>query len=157
MRTVTRGEPSSDRLFEQHPDPNAQRFRQLLDHGDGRVTRTPLDIADIGAVDAGTVGIIFLAPALLKSQATHVLTKALLDIHAGQPAILSTIDLQTISDIQLDFVAWSSSTRVTVSRHGVGDETFSRCEHTANYRHDPDIERCSTDVSFSCKATTLPI
>lgn len=49
-------------------------------------------------MDAGTVGIVLLAPAFLLAKATNVLAKAGAYIHAPVMPLLSPIDLQTISD-----------------------------------------------------------
>ena len=60
--------------------------RELFQHGDRRVARAAFKVADIGTVDAGTVGIFFLAPAFLVTEAAQVCGKALTDIHiAGKP------------------------------------------------------------------------
>ena len=40
-----------------------ERSRELLDEQDCRVAFAPLDITDVSPVDAGTIGIVFLAPA----------------------------------------------------------------------------------------------
>ena len=55
-------------LFDQRGSAYSQRLGKLLDDRDGRVPRCPLDIADVGAVDAGPAGKLFLAPALLKAK-----------------------------------------------------------------------------------------
>ena len=56
-------------------------------------------------MDAGAVGIILLAPALFLAEPPDVVSEPLANIHAGKPAALSPINLQTISDICLDFSA----------------------------------------------------
>ena len=56
-------------------------------------------------MDAGAVGIVFLAPAFGLAQAANVLTKAGAYIHAELKTRLSPINLQTISDIGVDFTA----------------------------------------------------
>jgi hypothetical protein len=115
---VTRAEPvgSGDQVAWRY----SERHRQLLDDGDGRVARTPLDVADIGAVDAGTVGIVLLTPAMLAAEATKVGGKALTDVHAAMKTALSTFDLQTISDNPVDFTAASSMNAVTDRRQEGG-------------------------------------
>ena len=54
-------------------------------------------------MDAGAVGVVFLAPAFGLAQAANVLTKAGAYIHAELKTRLSPINLQTISDIGVDF------------------------------------------------------
>ena len=54
-------------------------------------------------MDAGAVGIVFLAPAFGLAQAANVLSKAGAYIHAELKTRLSPINLQTISDIGVDF------------------------------------------------------
>lgn len=69
-------------LFQQPGSTHAKRDGQLLDHGDCRVPPTSLNIADIGPVNVGTIGIILLAPTFLLPQAADVLGKAKTNIHA---------------------------------------------------------------------------
>lgn len=90
---------------------------QLFDDRDRRVARSALDVAHIGAMHAGAVGIIFLAPAMLGTEAAQIGREALADIHKGLKTALSTLDLQTISDIPVDFTGTSSMTVVTDRRH----------------------------------------
>ena len=54
-------------------------------------------------MDVGAIGIIFLAPALRLAKPAYSKTKARLNIHADLKDVLSLINLQTISDIHLDF------------------------------------------------------
>ena len=54
-------------------------------------------------MDAGAVGVVFLAPAFGLAQAANVLTKAGAYIHAELKTRLSPINLQTISHIDVDF------------------------------------------------------
>jgi hypothetical protein len=86
-------------LIKQLPRPHAKRSGELLEDRHSRIALPPLDIADIGAVDAGTVGVVFLAPAVCLAQAANVLTQARANIHAGVKTAMSAIDLQTMSDI----------------------------------------------------------
>lgn len=58
-----------------------ERLCKLFDDRKGRVPSPALDITDIGTVNAGTVGIIFLTPALGLAQPANVMTKALANIH----------------------------------------------------------------------------
>lgn len=114
---------------------------ELFDQRDGRIARRPLKVTDIGPVDASAVGVIFLAPPALVTQAAKVGGKALADIHIRLKTPLSTIDLQTISDIPVDFFTPSSMTPVTDRRQRVGgkgeemleykDLTGSRAKHHA--------------------------
>lgn len=43
---------------------------------------------------------LFLRPAFLLAQATKITGKALRDVHSGTVPFMSTINLQTISDIR---------------------------------------------------------
>lgn len=79
---------------------DTKRHRQLLDHSDSWVPPPALDIADIGTMDAGAVGIVLLAPALCLAQAANVLTQARANIHVQVKTPVSAIDLQTMSDIR---------------------------------------------------------
>ena len=56
-------------------------------------------------MDPSAVGIVFLTPALFLAQAANVLTETQAYIHAELKTRLSSINLQTISDISVDFVA----------------------------------------------------
>ncbi len=109
-------------LVEELTGPHAERPSQLLDNRDGGVPAPPLDIADICAVDPGTVGIILLAPALRLAKPTNIFAKAGADIHARTKSAMSPIDLQTISDIALDCCDTRSLHDVTDRRHGGRDE-----------------------------------
>lgn len=60
------------RLIEQRSGADLKRLRQLLDHSHRGVAPAALDVADIGSVDAGAVGVILLAPALRLSQAANI-------------------------------------------------------------------------------------
>lgn len=51
-------------IVEQLSGRHAKRHCQLLNAGNNRVPPTPPDVADIGTVDTGAVGIVLLAPAL---------------------------------------------------------------------------------------------
>lgn len=75
-----------------------QGCSELLDHRYGRVALPAFDVADIGAMDAGTVGIVLLAPTLRLAQAANVTAQAKADIHAPIKTAMSLIDLQTMSD-----------------------------------------------------------
>lgn len=90
---------SWDGLVEQFTGPHIERPSEFLDDRDCRVASSALDIADIGAMDAGAVGIVFLAPALRLAKATNVSTKARADIHERPMTPVSPIDLQTMSVI----------------------------------------------------------
>ena len=73
---MTTGALGPSRLLEQGSAGHRERLRQLLDHGDGRVALTALDVADISAVDTGAVGIVLLAPASLFTEAPYIPAKA---------------------------------------------------------------------------------
>ena len=53
-------------------------------------------------MNAGAIGKILLAPALLLTKASHVAAEALTNVHAKLRARMSPINLQTISDIEVD-------------------------------------------------------
>lgn len=86
-------------LVQQLSRGHLERLREPLDDRHGRIPAPALDIADIGAVYAGAIGIILLAPAHCLAEATDVSTKARANIHAQLKTAMSPIDLQTISDI----------------------------------------------------------
>lgn len=67
-------------------------------------------------MDTGAVGIVFLAPAALLTQAANVLTKARADIHPFVETRLSTFDLQTISHKLLDLAGTKSIGRDVTDR-----------------------------------------
>lgn len=91
------------RLFDQQASrTHAERLSQLFNHRNGGIARTPFDVTDIGSVDPRTIGIILLAPALFGSKPSHIVPEPLAYIHAGEPAAVSLINLQTISDIGLN-------------------------------------------------------
>ena len=58
-----------------------QRFGKFLHHRHRRIALPAFDIANIGAVDAGAVGIVLLAPAPLLAETANVSAKASADIH----------------------------------------------------------------------------
>lgn len=67
-------------------------------------------------MNADLVGISLLAPALLLAKTTYVLAKALAYIHARLETLVSTIDLQTISDNSVDWRGKPSIGHVTDRR-----------------------------------------
>ncbi len=81
---------------------HAKRLSQLDQYLDRRVPRPTLDVADVGSVDPGLKGEVFLAPAFGGAQALEISAKDLANVHAQCIACVSTIDLQTISDKRLD-------------------------------------------------------
>ena len=85
-------------LFQQRRRGHFQRLGQLFDDRDGRVPGRALDVADIGAVDAGAISKFLLNPALLVAEPLEVGSEALANIHAESKTPLSIINLQTISD-----------------------------------------------------------
>ena len=74
--------------------------RQPVDDGDRGIARATFQVADIGAVNIRAERKLFLRPAFLLAQATKIMGKALRDIHGGTVPFMSTINLQTISDIR---------------------------------------------------------
>lgn len=76
---------------------HVQRNRKFFNNGDGRVPPPSFDVADIGPVNVGAIGIVFLTPALLDPQSANISSKARAYIHAELKTRLSPIDLQTIS------------------------------------------------------------
>ena len=56
-------------------------------------------------MDTGAVGIVFLAPASCFAEFAYIAAKAGAYIHAELKTRLSLINLQTISDIDVDFAA----------------------------------------------------
>lgn len=98
-------------LLEQLPDRYAKRFGEPLDDRDCRVPRAALDITDVGPVDAGHVGERFLAPAVSFAQFAQVGAEAVPNVHGSPQTRLSTIDLQTIGDIHVDFGRGRSGSR----------------------------------------------
>ena len=90
-------------LVEQIARRYAEWSGELLHHRDGGIAPPAFNITYIGAVDAGAIGIILLAPALRLAKAAYIKSKARLNIHAHLKDAMSPIDLQTISDIRLDF------------------------------------------------------
>lgn len=86
-------------LFEQLPRRDIERLGEFFDDRHSRVTPPALDVADIGPMDAGPVGIVFLTPSFGFTEPANILTKACAYFHAGLQARPSPIDLQTISDI----------------------------------------------------------
>jgi len=88
--------------IEQGTDRHTQGFCKLVDNRDRGVAGAAFEIADIGAVDAGLLGKMLLRPVLRIAKPAQVEAEALDDIHEREITVLSTINLQTISDIPLD-------------------------------------------------------
>ncbi len=76
-----------------------KRGRERFDNLDRRVARGAFQITDIGAVHARLVSKSLLAERSCLTEAAQVCRKAVLDVHAPRQARLSTINLQTMSDI----------------------------------------------------------
>ena len=95
-----------------------ERRGKLLDHRDCGVAAPAFNVAHIGPVDAGTIGKILLAPTLRLAKAAYIKTEARLDIHIDLKDAMSSIDLQTISHIRLDFARLGSVGPVTDCRQG---------------------------------------
>ena len=87
------------RLIQEARSGDAERRREFIENEDRRVSSAPLNVADISAVNAGLLGIGFLAPTLCLAKATKVATEALANIHTRNEARPSLIDLQTMRDI----------------------------------------------------------
>lgn len=122
--------------FEENGGSNSERDRKLLDDGYGRVAGTAFDVADVGAMNAGLVREGLLAQPFLITQAAQVLTKALAYIHACLKARPSPIDLQTMSDIQVDCAAKPRMVMsLIVDRDGHMAQHVSGLIHSAT-RHD---------------------
>lgn len=89
-------------LIQQHTYLHLQRLCELFHDGDRRVAGAALEIADVGPVDLRLEGEALLRQAFLLAKATQIAGEAVFDVHTGMSTRLSTIDLQTISDISLD-------------------------------------------------------
>ena len=96
------------RLIQQVSRPHTERLREPLDNGNSRISSPAFDVADIGAVDAGAVGVVLLTPALRLAEATNIPAEARANIHTKLKTAMSAIDLQTMSDIALDLPVRSS-------------------------------------------------
>ena len=90
-------------LFEDLRSRNAQRLGNPINDADSRISAAPLQIADIGPVDAGLVGELLLRQPFGFAQATKIPAEALTYIHIPMSVEMSTSGLQTISDIGIDF------------------------------------------------------
>jgi len=77
-----------------------QCCRQPVHDGDRGIARAALQIADIGTMNIRAERKLLLRPAFLLAQATKITGKALRDIHGETVPLMSTINLQTISDIR---------------------------------------------------------
>lgn len=67
--------------IEQRAGRHFERNGETFHDGDRRIACASLEIADVGAVNAGTLGKLFLAPATLVASAAKVFGEALADIH----------------------------------------------------------------------------
>lgn len=74
--------PLQGQLIQQYTWANAERPRELLDQGCSWIAPASFNVADIGAMDVRTVGIILLAPASLFSEASYISAEANAYIHA---------------------------------------------------------------------------
>jgi hypothetical protein len=88
--------------IKQRADRHAKCFCKLVDNRDRGVAGAALEIADIGAVNVGLPGKMLLRPVLRIAKPAQVQAEALDNIHEREITVLSTINLQTISDIPLD-------------------------------------------------------
>ena len=73
--------PSGSGTVEQLASSHLECSSQLFDHCDRRVASTPLDIADIGQVNARVACQCFLTEAQLTTEMANVSTQASSDIH----------------------------------------------------------------------------
>ena len=104
------------RLLDEPSCRYAKRLCQFFHDGHRWITRAALDVADIGAVNAGLMGKGLLTPALLLAEDADVLTQACAYIHAELKTRASTINLQTISDNLVDCRPLPSIDHVTHRR-----------------------------------------
>lgn len=95
---------AADQLRRLDPKRDSKLHKDL----DRRVARTALDVAHVSAVDPGLKGILFLAPAFGTAQALQVGAQSFANIHLRCIARMSTINLQTMRDKQLDCCAYWS-------------------------------------------------
>lgn len=143
---------------EQLPGRDSECPRQLVDDGDGRVAGTPLQVGDIGPVDACLVCEGFLAEALLEPESAQVSGEALPDIHGAPETRLQTINLQTISDIRLDWAGARSGTSMSliVDRTSSVPEpdTAQNCCSDAQLTHDSSTREKVLEYRFLGELTT---
>ncbi len=90
------------RSVEQRPSLDLERLRQPLDHLDCGISRSALEITHVSPMNAGAIGELLLAPALLIAKAAQIGGEALTDIHCEDVPLVSPIRLQTMSDNRLD-------------------------------------------------------
>jgi hypothetical protein len=95
--------PPYVRSPEQFPRADAERNCQTLNNGDCGIARATFDVTYISTMDTSFVGKGLLAQGLAFAQAAHISTEALTNIHAALKATPSTMNLQTMSDIVVDF------------------------------------------------------
>jgi len=86
-------------LLQQGSGTHVQCSCQLLHNHNSRIACTPLDVADVGTVDASSVGELFLTPASFFTGLSQVGAEALPDVHACSSYDVSIIGLQTMSDM----------------------------------------------------------
>jgi len=116
-------------LFDELRGRNTKRLRQLFQDHDRRIAGTALQVADIGAMDPGFERELFLRQAFVLSQPTKILTEAFMYVHGATMEPMSTIDLQTKSDIPLDFGGCRRIRFVTHRMHNQWTSNGS-CRHT---------------------------
>src|ERR1700712_573414 len=81
IRTAGRGLP-----LEELGNVHAQPARDPVEHHDGRVALAALDATQIGLVNAGLVGELFLRKLAFDAKSSDVSADALANIHAGYRA-----------------------------------------------------------------------
>lgn len=87
------------RSVEQVAKRNFKAPGQTLNNLDRRITAGTFKVADVGAMDVGLVRELFLRPVAGLPKTAQISGKAIMNIHALQMRMMSTINLQTISDI----------------------------------------------------------
>jgi hypothetical protein len=80
--------PLQGQLIQQCTWANAERPRELLDHGCSWIASASFNVADIGAMDVRTVGIILLAPSSVFSEASYISAEANAYIHSPVQSLM---------------------------------------------------------------------
>ena len=98
MMRCARHQADSIRLIQKARSGGAKGRRELFKNENRRVSSTPFDVADVGAVNAGLLGVGFLAPAFFLAKPTEVACQARANIHRRSEARQLLIDLKTMSE-----------------------------------------------------------
>ena len=88
-------------MIEEHPGRDTQGSRDPVDDLDGRVARTPFEIADIGPVQSDLERERFLGQPAPGAKRPQISGEAKSDFHAATVAVMSSVSLQTMSDNSL--------------------------------------------------------